>query len=105
VSFDAKASVAGNITLAIGHAGGGWTPYFVTTVAITTALESYEIVFTLDDEDADYSVLAQFKLEMGLLFADLSGPQTFTLADVAIDVLGDDDTFVNAYVIVNGKFE
>ncbi|MCF7930529.1 MAG: carbohydrate binding domain-containing protein [Acholeplasmataceae bacterium] len=104
VTFDAKATTAGNITLAIGHAGGGWTPYFVDgAVAVTTELQSFSIEFTLDDTEADYSVPAQFKLEMGMLFAGTTAPQTFTLDNVAIDVL-EGTEFVATDLIFNGEF-
>jgi hypothetical protein len=105
VTFDAKASVAGNITLAIGHAGGGWTPYFVSDpLAVTTDMATFTIIFTLSDDEMDYSVPAQFKLEMGLLFAGLTAPQTFTLDNVRIDVEVD-SAFVPTDLIFNGTMD
>ncbi len=103
VSFDAKASVAGEATFIIGHAGGGFTGYAVEAFNVTTELETYTFEFTLDGE-LDYSVLAQFKIEMGLLFAGLTGPQSFTLDNIAIEV-SVDGTFVDAQLIINGDME
>ena len=103
VSFDAKASVAGQATFIIGHAGGGFTGYVVEAFNVTTTLETYTFEFTLDGE-LDYSVLAQFKIEMGLLFAGLTGPQSFTLDNIAIEV-SVDGTFVDAQLIINGDME
>ncbi|TVP96937.1 MAG: DUF5011 domain-containing protein, partial [Acholeplasmatales bacterium] len=101
VRFDAMASVAGDVTLAIGHSVGSWHPYFVKEdVAITTDMESYEIIFTLDEE-GNYDIPAQFKLEMGLLFSGLEAPQSFSLANVSIDIL-EDETYVDAGLIFNG---
>ncbi|MFU8792526.1 MAG: carbohydrate binding domain-containing protein [Acholeplasmataceae bacterium] len=105
VTFDAKATTAGNITLAIGHSVGGWTPYFVDgEVAVTTEMQSFSIEFTLDDAEADYSVPAQFKLEMGMLFAGAVAPQTFTLDNVAIEVL-EGEAFIATDLIFNGTMD
>jgi hypothetical protein len=103
VSFDAKASVAGAATFIIGHAGGGFTGYVVEAFNVTTELETYTFEFTLDG-DLDYTVLAQFKIEMGLLFAGLEGPQSFSLGNISIEVSEDGD-FVDAQIIVNGNME
>ncbi|TVP85734.1 MAG: hypothetical protein EA375_03130 [Acholeplasmataceae bacterium] len=100
VTFRARASVAGEITLAIGHAGGGWTPYHMATLDVTTDMQTFEVIFTTDDDEIDYTVLAQFKLEMGLLFAEESSGY-FVLDDVIIEVLDDED-YVDAELIVNG---
>jgi len=104
VTFDARASVAGDIMLAIGHAGDGWTPYFEEEISITTDMDTYTVEFTLDDDDVDYSVPAQFKLEMGLLFADKNTPQEFVLDNVMIEIDVDGE-FVDADLIVNGDFK
>jgi len=103
VSFDAKASVAGEVNLAIGHAGGGFTGYHTELFDVTTELETYTFEFTLDG-DLDYSVLAQFKIEMGFLFAGLEGPQSFSLGNVSIEV-SEDGEFVDAQIFINGDFE
>jgi len=103
VTFDARASVAGDINLAIGHAGGGWTEYYSELISITTEMATYTTTFTLDDAEADYSVLAQFKFEMGLLFAGESAGQ-FTLDNVKIEVQ-EGEEFVDAELIVNGHFD
>jgi hypothetical protein len=104
VTFDAMASVAGDITLAIGHAGGGWTPYFVKgDLEVTTEMQSFEVIFTLDAE-GNYATLAQFKLEMGMLFAGLEAPQFFVLDNVKIEVL-EGEAYVDADLIVNGTME
>ncbi len=104
VTFDARASVLGNITLAIGHAGGGWTPYFVQNdIFVTTVMQTFSYTFTLD-QDMDYSVPAQFKLEMGMLFAGKDAPQTFILDNVKIEVL-DGETYVDTKFIENGTME
>ena len=101
VTFSARASVAGEVTLAIGHAGGGWTPYHMDTIDVTTEMQTFVVTFTTDDAEADYSVLAQFKLEMGLLFTgETSG--FFVLDNVIIEVL-DGETYVDAELIVNGN--
>jgi len=103
VTFDARASVEGDINLAIGHAGGGWTEYYSELISITTEMATYTTTFTLDDEEADYSVLAQFKLEMGLLFAGETSGQ-FILDNVIIEV-EEGEEFVDAEMIVNGDFD
>jgi hypothetical protein len=41
---------------------------------------------------------------MGLLFAGLTGPQSFTLDNIAIEV-SVDGTFVDAQLIINGDME
>ncbi|MFU8793078.1 MAG: immunoglobulin-like domain-containing protein [Acholeplasmataceae bacterium] len=102
VTFDAKASVAGNITLAIGHAGGGWTPYHVAAgLAVTTEMQTFTSEFTLPAE-GDFTTLAQFKLEMGSLFAGQTAPQYFVLDNALIEELVV-DTFVATELIVNGE--
>ena len=103
VSFDAKASVAGSATFIIGHGGGGFTGYVVEAFDVTTELETVTFEFTLDG-DLDYTVLAQFKIEMGLLFAGLEGPQSFTVANISIEI-SEDGEFVDAGLIVNGQME
>ncbi len=105
VTFDARASVAGDITLAIGHSVGEWTPYYMEEISITTEMDTYTVTFTLDDDDIDYSVPAQFKLEMGLLFEGEDAPQKFVLDNVMIEKEVDDDEYVDAGLIVNGEFE
>jgi hypothetical protein len=104
VTFSARASQAGDITLAIGHAGGGWTPYHVETIAITKEMTTYTVTFTTDAAGVDYSVPAQFKLEMGLLFAGQTEPQTFVLDNVKIEVQ-DGENFVATTLIVNGTMD
>ncbi|MFH5881047.1 immunoglobulin-like domain-containing protein, partial [Liberiplasma polymorphum] len=105
LTFDAKASVAGNITVIVGHSVGGFTPYFMDSeVAITTEMQTFTLVFTLDDPEMDYTVLAQLKLEMGMLFAGADAPQSFTLANVMLEVL-EGDVYVDAEQIVNGNFD
>ncbi len=105
VTFDARASVAGDITLAIGHSVGEWTPYFMEDISITTDMDTYTVEFTLDDDDIDYSVPAQFKFEMGLLFEGENTPQEFVLDNVMIEKEVDDDEYVDAELIVNGNFK
>jgi hypothetical protein len=102
VTFDASASVAGDINLAIGHAGGGWTEYYSELISITTEMATYSTTFTLDAE-GDYATLAQFKLEMGLLFAGQTSGQ-FMLDNVKIEVQ-EGEEFVSTDMIVNGHFE
>ncbi len=104
VSFDAKATTSGMFTVAIGHAGGGWTPYHMEDLEVSKEMQTFEFEFTLDDDDEDYDVLAQFKLEMGNLFAGLSGTQSFTLDNLSLEVLDDDD-FVDAELLVNADFD
>jgi hypothetical protein len=102
VTFDARASQVGAFNLAIGHAGGGWTPYHAEAdLEIGLDMQTYTVTFTLDAE-GDYTTLAQFKLEMGLLFAGAAGPQYFYLDNVMIEVLEGED-FVDAELIVNGE--
>jgi hypothetical protein len=84
VSLDAKASIAGNINLAIGHAGGGFTGYKTETLAITTSMKTFTVEFTLDAA-GDFSTLAQFKLEMGTLFNQAPAGSTFVLDNVKIE--------------------
>jgi hypothetical protein len=84
VTLDAKASLAGNINLAIGHAGGGWTGYEEETLAITTSMQTFTIEFTLD-ASGDFSTPAQFKLEMGTLFNQAPAGSTFVLDNVKIE--------------------
>ena len=103
VTFEARASVEGEAEFLIGHAGGGWTPYFGEMFNVTTEMQTFTFEFTLDDEEMDYDVLAQFKIEMGLLYEGLDAPQYFVLDNVTIEIL-DDDTFVDADLIVNGDF-
>ena len=102
-TFNAKASVAGGFSLAIGHAGGGWTPYHVEELTVGTESQAYSVEFTLDDAAVDYSVPAQFKLEMGLLFAGLEAPQSFTVSNVVIEV-EENGAFVATELIINGDF-
>ncbi len=104
VSFDAKSTTAGDITVAIGHAGGDWTPYHAEVVAVTNDMDTYTFTFTTDDAEADYSVLAQFKLEMGLLFSGALGTQTFVLDNLTIEVLDGED-YIDAGLVVNGEME
>ena len=102
VSFNAHASVAGEATLVISHAVGGFNPYIMEVFNVTEESERIVIEFTLDDDAIDYSVPAQFKLEMGLLFAGLE-EGSFTLSDVVIEVQ-EEDAFVETNLIVNGQF-
>jgi hypothetical protein len=102
VTFDASASVAGDINLAIGNGLGGWVPYYTEVISVTTEMATYTTTFTLDAE-GDYTALAQFKLEMGLLFAGETSGQ-FTLDNVNIEVEVDGE-FVDADLIENGHFE
>jgi hypothetical protein len=103
VAFDAKASVAGNINLAIGHAGGGWTPYYTELLPVTTELQEFETEFTLAS-DGNFTTLAQFKLEMGNLFAGAAAGSTFTLDNVVIEEKVD-ELFVATDLIVNGTMD
>ncbi len=102
--FYASASVEGEITLAIGHGGGGWTPYHMETLEVDSDLEAYEVIFTLDDAEIDYSVPAQLKFEMGMLFAGEDAPQTFNLANVTLEVEVEGE-FVDAELVFNGTME
>jgi hypothetical protein len=101
VTFDAKASVAGDVSVLFGHAGGGWTQYYGETVALTTDMTTHTFEFTTD-ATTDYSVPSQFKIEMGLLFAGLDAPQSFTLDNVVIEKENASEEFVDADLIVNG---
>jgi hypothetical protein len=106
LTFQAAGSVAGDIKVAIGHSVGSWTPYHEETVSITTDLTEYTVVFTLDQAEVDYSVLAQLKFELGLFFAGQTGPQEFHLDNVLIEVLGEDGTtYTDAGLVLNGTFE
>ena len=103
VTFDAKASVEGDFNVAIGHSVGGWTEYHLETLTVTNEMQTFQFEFTLDDDEVDYSVLGQFKLEMGMLFSGLEGPQTFTLDNVMLEI-HDGTDFVDAELIENGDF-
>jgi hypothetical protein len=100
VSLDVRSSIAGDITLAIGHAGGGWTPYEVSTLSVTNQTQTLTHEFTLDAA-GDFTTLAQFKLEMGNLFAGAAAGSTFTLDNVIIEEKVGDD-YVATDLIVNG---
>jgi hypothetical protein len=104
VSFDARASVSGAITLAIGHSQPNWTPYHVTeNLIVTTETQNFVIEFTLAAE-GNFNTLAQFKLEMGLLFGSQTAPQYFILDNVLIEEkVG--ETFVATNLIVNGTMD
>jgi hypothetical protein len=103
VSLDAKSSIAGDIKLAIGHAGGGWTPYHEATLAVTNDVQTLTSEFTLD-ASGDFSIAAQFKLEMGLLFAGATAGSSFTLDNVKIEEkVGDDYNATD--LIVNGTMD
>jgi len=102
-NFDAKASIAGDINLAIGHAGGGWTPYHQDTISLTTEMQTFNKEFTLD-AGGDFSTLAQFKLEMGTLFTGAPAGSTFTLDNVSIEEKVGED-FVATSLIVNGTMD
>jgi len=104
VTFDAKSSVAGDIKVAIGSGVPGWAPYHEETVTVTNDMTTYTFTFTTDDAAVDYTVLAQFKLEMGMLFAGADADQTFTLDNVKIEVLNG-DVYEDAGLIVNGTME
>jgi Carbohydrate binding domain./Bacterial Ig-like domain (group 3). len=101
--FDAKASVAGGFSLAIGHAGNGWTPYYVEELSVGTDSKAYSVEFTLDDDAIDYTVPGQFKLEMGMLFTGLEAPQSFTVSNVVIEVM-ENGAYVATDLIINGDF-
>jgi hypothetical protein len=104
VSFDAKSSTDGAFKLAIGHAGNGWTGYYEdVTQSVTSTMQTFTYEFTLDNAEADYSVPAQFKLELGGLFTGATGPQTFTLDNVVIEKQVD-GTFEPTELIINGDF-
>jgi hypothetical protein len=104
VSFDARASVAGKFTLAIGHPAGGFTSYHTDALLeVTTTMQKLTSEFTLP-ADGDFSVLAQFKLEMGNLFAGAAIGSTFVLDNVLIEEkVG--DTFVATELILNGAMD
>ena len=104
ITFDARATVAGEAVLAIGHSVGGWNPYFVEAFDVTADMQTFTFTFVADDDAIDYSVLAQFKIEFGLLFADEDAPQSFILDNVLIEVEANGD-YVDAELIVNGVFE
>jgi hypothetical protein len=104
VTFDAKASIAGDIKLAIGHSTA-WVPYFESAMtAITTEMATYTFTFTLDDIAKDYSVPAQFKIELGNLFNGQTAPQTFYLDNVLIEVM-EGEVYVDAMLIENGTMD
>jgi hypothetical protein len=103
VSFDAKASVAGNITLAIGHAVGAWTPYHTASLAVTTTMKEFTSEFTLDAAGT-FTTPAQFKLEMGNLFSGAVAGSTFTLDNVLIEEKVNTD-YVSTDLIVNGEMD
>jgi|LakMenEpi03Aug12_release.lakeMendotaPanAssembly.Ray.scaffolds.fasta_scaffold36352_1 hypothetical protein len=104
VSFDARASVAGKFTLAIGHPAGGFTSYHTNALLeVTTTMQKLTSEFTLP-ADGDFSVLAQFKLEMGNLFAGAAIGSTFVLDNVLIEEkVG--DNFVATELILNGAMD
>jgi hypothetical protein len=103
VSFDAKAFKAGEITLAIGHAVGGWNPYYVEALDVTTTMETITTEFTIDPL-TDVTNLAQFKLEMGTFFNGAPEGSTFVLDNVLIEekVV---EAFVATELIVNGTMD
>jgi hypothetical protein len=104
VTFDAKSTTAGDVKAAIGHAVGNWTPYHEETIAVTTEMATYTYTFTTDDTAVDYTVPAQFKLEMGLLFAGQTLEQKFTLDNVKIEVMNV-DVYEDAALIINGTMD
>ena len=103
LAFDAKASVAGTINVAIGRGLGGWMGYYTELVAITTDMDSYHVDFTLSAE-GDYSALAQVKFEVGTVFAGQTAPQTFTYDNVVLYELVEAD-YVNTNQVVNGTLD
>ncbi|MDY0317048.1 MAG: carbohydrate binding domain-containing protein [Candidatus Izemoplasmatales bacterium] len=104
ITFDAKSSLAGDINVAIGHSVGGWYPYHMETVAVTTEMATYTFEFTLDNTELDYTTLAQLKFELGGMFSGQTAPQSFTLDNVLIEVF-EVDAFVDANLVVNGNFD
>jgi hypothetical protein len=105
VTFDAKATMPGDIKLAIGHGVDGWVPYFESEMtAITSEWATYTFTFTLDNAEADYSVPAQFKIELGNLLNGKTPPQTFYLDNVLIEVM-EGEAYIDAELIVNGTMD
>ena len=105
VSFDAKASVDGEATLQIGHDIDGWLSYYNESFDVTGEMQTFTFDFELDDSEIDYSDLAQFKIEMGMLFSGEDAPQSFTLDNVVIEKSDDNDEYADAGLIINGNFE
>jgi len=104
ITFDAKASVAGDVNVAVGHGFDGWVPFNEEVVAVTTEMATYTVTFTTDDVAADYTVPAQFKLELGTLFGGQTPEQTFVLDNVKIEVLNV-DVYEDALLIENGMMD
>ena len=104
VSFDARASVTGKFTLAIGHPAGGFTAYHLNTdLTVTSTMQTFTSEFTLA-ADGDFSVLAQFKLEMANLFSGAAVGSTFVLDNVLIEEkVG--ANFVATDLILNGTMD
>ncbi len=104
VTFDARASVDGEAVLQIGHdEGDEWTSYFNEAFDVTDAMQTFTFEFDLEDSEMDYDTLAQFKIEMGLLFSGEEAPQSFTLDNVMIERLEGDD-YLETELVVNGDF-
>ncbi len=104
VTFDAKASIAGDFALQIGSSIPSWVAYHSETLSVTTDMQTFTVDFTLDAA-GDFTSPAQFKLELGNLFA---GAQTgqFVLDNVLIQKLDTDGvTYVDADFIVNGTMD
>jgi hypothetical protein len=103
VMFDAYASVAGNIKLAIGHSTA-WVPYYEQAgIAVTTEKQTFTIDFTLSAEGT-FTTPAQFKLELGTLFAGKTAPQWFALDNVVIkELVG--EAYVATELILNGTMD
>ena len=104
MTFDAKSTTAGDIKVAIGHNVSGWLAYKEETVAVTTDMDTYTFTFTTNTAEVDYTVPAQFKLEMGLLFAGQTTEQVFTLDNVKIEVMVG-EVYVATTLIVNGTMD
>ncbi|MGM0436107.1 MAG: carbohydrate binding domain-containing protein [Bacillota bacterium] len=108
MTFDAKASVAGNITVDFGYTNlsdYSFTAYdSEADIAITDTMETITYEFTLDDTDMDYSTPAQLKIVLGDLFAGSETEQTFTIDNVKLEKQDDSDTFVETDLIENGSF-
>ncbi|MFA6801351.1 MAG: hypothetical protein WCR19_04520, partial [Acholeplasmataceae bacterium] len=102
VTFDAKSSIAGDFALQIGSGLPEWVEYHSEVISVTNDMQTFTVDFTLD-ESGDYSVAAQFKLELGNLFSTAVAGDTFVLDNVLIQELDvDGTTYIDANLIENG---
>ncbi len=107
ITFDAKASIAGDFTFLLGESGstGNWVEYYSESLAATTAMQTFTVDVTLDAE-GDYTQASQFKLELGGLFNTAVAGDYFVLDNVTFQKLDTDgETYIDTDFIVNGNID